>query len=135
MKFVLSLATTLLLALSAQATTSQPIEISVNPGSAQAQGDQYYSYNFGTTQPNRPLYTDFTLTNNGPAPLAIQHIGIAGMDFAAYFNCPSTLPPQSYCTIRVRFDPWNEGYKDGRLVIRTNEGIIQIRLTGWSRRF
>lgn len=136
MKLVLSLATALLFSLSALATDVQtPIEITVNPGSAQAQLDQYYSYNFGSTTTNFPLYTDFTLNNHGPGPLLIHSIAIGGMDFNAYYNCPATLPPGMFCTIRVRFQPWNEGFKTGRVVIRTVEGLIQINLSGWARRF
>lgn len=136
MKLVLSLATALLFSLSAFATDIQsPIEITVNPGAAQAQMDQFYSYNFGSTTPNFPLYADFNLSNHGPGPLFIYNIGVAGMDFNAYYNCPSTLPPQMFCTIRVRFQPWNEGFKTGRVLIRTSDGLIQINLSGWGRRY
>lgn len=136
MKLVLSLATALLFSLSTLATEIQkPIEITLNPGSAQAQVDQYYSYNFGSTTTNFPLYTDFTLNNHGPGPLFIYNIAIGGIDFNAYYNCPSTMAPQTFCTIRVRFQPWNEGFKTGRLIIRTNDGLIQINLSGWGRRF
>jgi hypothetical protein len=136
MKLVLSLATALLLSLSAFATDNQaPIEISVSPGRVQPFADQYYSYNFGSTTRNFPLYTDFTLTNHGPGPLLIQRITISGIDFNATSNCPATLPPATYCTIRVRFHPWNEGFKTGRLLITTNEGRIIIDMSGWSNRF
>jgi hypothetical protein len=136
MKLVLSLATALLLSLSALAAEIQsPIEITVNPGGIQPFADQYYSYNFGSTALNFPLYTDFTLNNHGPGPLFIQRIAIGGVDFNAVYNCPATLPPASYCTIRVRFQPWREGFSTGRLLITTNEGHIIIDMSGWGRRY
>lgn len=135
MKQLLSLAAALLFSLSALAMDSQPIELNLRPGSVQAQMDQYYSYNFGSTSVNFPLYVDFTLNNHGPGPLFVQRIGVGGIDFDAFHNCPGTLPPGTFCTIRVRFKPWNEGFKTGRLLIRTSDGLIQIDLAGWGRRF
>lgn len=132
MKFILSLATTLLLTLSAQATISQPIEITLTPGAVQVQKDQTYSYSFGATPVTMPRYADFKLNNHGPEDLIIDRIGISGIDFDAYFNCPKTLPAGSFCTIRVRFAPWNEGFKTGRLSILTSDGLILVRLDGWA---
>lgn len=133
MKFILSLATALLFSLSAPATDAQPMELSFSPGLAQAQVDQFYSYSFGATRVGFPLYTDFTLSNRGVVNLAVSSIGIGGIDFDAYHTCPSVLAPGAACTIRVRFSPWNEGFKTGRLVIRTSDGRIQINLSGWGR--
>lgn len=134
MKLFLSLATTLLFSFSALALPSAPIELSLSPGSAQNQANQYYSYNFGTTWVRSPTYADFTLTNRGPQDLIIQRIAIGGLDFDAYYNCPQVLRPGIACKIRVRFNPWNEGFKTGTLYIETNEGLIRIDLSGWARR-
>ncbi len=136
MKLVLSLATALLFSLSAFASDIQsPIEIAVTSEAFQPAGDQYYRYNFGSTTRNFPIYADFKLTNHGPAPLLIKRIGISGIDFNAVYNCPATLPPASTCTIHVRFQPWNEGFTTGRLLITTNEGRIIIDFSGWGRGF
>jgi len=135
MKIILSLATALLFTLSALAMDSQPMELSFSPGLAQAQVDQVYSYSFGTTRVGFPLYTDFTLTNRGVVNLAVNSVGIGGIDFDAYHTCPAVLAPAAVCTIRVRFNPWNEGFKTGRVVIQTSDGMIRINLSGWAQRY
>lgn len=135
MKLFLSLATTLLLSLSVGATELQSLELNLTPGNAEIQGNQRYSYNFGTTPVRLPRYVDFTLNNRGPLDLLVQSIRIGGMDFDAYHNCPRSIPPGRFCTIRVTFNPWDEGFKTGWLLIRTNEGLIQIDLMGWGHQF
>jgi hypothetical protein len=135
MKLFLSLATALFFSLSAVAADSMTMELNLNPGATQVQGNQYLSYNFGSTPIHLPLYANFRLSNSGPMELLVQRIAIAGIDFSAYYNCPRVMAPGTFCTIRVRFNPWNEGFKTGALYINTNDGLIQINLSGWARAF
>ncbi|WP_413290293.1 hypothetical protein [Bdellovibrio sp. HCB337] len=135
MKLLLSLATALLLSTSALAMDSQTVTLEVNSEGVSTLQDQFYSYNFGTTSRHMPRYADFNLTNNGPGDLVIQQIATAGADFSAYHGCPSVLPPNTYCTIRVRFSPWTEGFKAGRLVIFTHTGRMIVNLSGWGSRY
>lgn len=136
MKLLLSLATALLLSTSALAMDSgAALNLGFSGGGVSAQADQFYSYNFGTTSVNFPRFADFTLTNYGPDPLAVHQIATAGADFDAYHGCPSVLPPNMYCTIRVRFSPWTEGFKTGRLYIMTSSGRIIIDMSGWGTRY
>lgn len=135
MKSILALATALLLSLAAHASLATPIEMTMNPGAgAQPLANQFYTYDFGTTTLNFPMYADFTLSNHGPAKLTVSGVGIAGVDFNAFHNCPDVMAPNTMCTIRARFSPWAEGFKTGRLLVKTSDGMIQIDLSGWGRR-
>lgn len=131
MKLLLSIGTALLLSGSAFAVDAKTMNLEFSPGSATAQMDQYYSYNFGTTSIRMPRYADFSLNNKGPGELSVHQIAVSGMDYDAYDNCPQVLAPKLSCIIRVRFSPWTEGYKTGRLYIQTDDGRILIDLIGW----
>lgn len=138
MKLLLSLATALLLSGSAFATAkenaSKTLNLDVFPRGVTAQLDQYYSFNFAPTSVTFSRYADLNLNNRGPGNLIVHEIAMAGTDFNAYFNCPRVLPPNTFCTIRVRFNPWFEGFKTGRLYIITHEGRIMVDLSGWATR-
>jgi hypothetical protein len=134
--FKLIFATTALLAsLSAHAVDSRPIPLKLSAGQARIQADQYYSYDFGIVPLNNMAYRDFNLTANGPGDLYIQQISITAGDFNAFHNCPAVLPAGGYCSIRVRFMPWYEGYSTGRMGIYTNGGTITMDFTGYGRRY
>jgi len=134
MKLLLSLAATLLFSVSALASDLQGHNIEFFPGTATAQIDQYYSFNFGATPVRMSRYVDFNLSNRGPGHLGIQQVATTGADFHAYHNCPMYLPPHTYCTLRIGFTPWFEGFKAGRLYAYTSEGRIIINLNGWAVR-
>lgn len=135
-RIILSLATTLLLSLSVQAATPPPIQLHLSGGdNVHAQTDQYYRYDFGSTSTNFPVYREFYLRNDGPGDLYVHQIATSGGDFYASHNCPRVLPARTYCNMRVRFQPWNEGFSTGRLYIDTSSGLITMDFTGWGRNY
>jgi VCBS repeat protein/HYDIN/CFA65/VesB family protein/centrosomal CEP192-like protein len=61
-----------------------------------------------------------TLTNVGPSNLVIQQIGINGNnpgDFTQTNNCPSSLPANQSCQIKVTFDPTASGSRSASLYV------------------
>jgi len=61
-----------------------------------------------------------TLTNLGSSDLVIQQIGINGndpSDFAQTNNCPSSLPPNKKCQLKVTFDPTQTGTRSASLYV------------------
>jgi hypothetical protein len=134
LKIIFSTATALFLSLSAHATDSKSMTLNLSGGEMHAQQDQYYSFDFGTTRVNWPVYRDLTLNSNGPGDLRVYQISIGGADFSAYHNCPSVMPPRTYCTLQVRFAPLFEGFRTGRMYVDTSAGLITIDFQGWGVR-
>jgi len=69
-----------------------------------------------TTQP-------VTLTNSGNAPLAVTSIALTGTDTSAFGqtnNCPSSLDPDTSCTINVTFTPTAGGNFTASLSVTDN---------------
>ncbi|MBC7370659.1 MAG: hypothetical protein H7326_03785 [Bdellovibrionaceae bacterium] len=137
LKLILSSVTALLMSMTAQAATLTipTTDLHLSGGTVHAQADQYYRYDFGTTSRNFPVYREFYLRNDGPGDLFVHQIAISGGDYYASYNCPRVLPARTYCTISVRFQPWNEGFSTGRLYIDTSSGLITMNFTGWGRNY
>lgn len=66
----------------------------------------------GTVSTPQPV----NLTNTGNASLKISSVSTSG-DFQQTNNCPSQLPPNGGCTIKVSFPPITLGARDGVLSI------------------
>ena len=66
----------------------------------------------GTTSPPKVA----TLTNTGNQPITISSIA-ATAPFSQTNNCPSTLPVNSNCEIKVTFTPTDHGTVDGTLSV------------------
>jgi uncharacterized repeat protein (TIGR03803 family) len=84
----------------------------------------------GTTSTSQPL----TLSNTGPAPLAISSIGTSG-DFAQTNTCGGSVVPAGSCTINVTFTPTQTGTRTGALTITDNTNGVSgsqqtVSLTG-----
>jgi len=76
-----------------------------------------------------------TLSNVGPSSLSITQIAIKGSDpndFAQTNNCGSSVPPQSQCTITVRFTPTAKGSRSGNVSVSDNDPTSpqSVPLTG-----
>lgn len=104
-------------------------------GSPHIQYDQHSWYDFGMVRTGFVSFARFNLTNTGAETLWIRDIGIEGMDYSAFHNCPETLAPQEVCTIEVHLQPMFDGLRDGRLYITTSGGQIVVDLHAWARRF
>ncbi|RYZ77414.1 MAG: hypothetical protein EOP06_30395 [Proteobacteria bacterium] len=125
------IASALLFTQFASAYETTPIPVSV--GDAKAQVDQYLRFDFGTARINSGgTYRNFDLQSRGPGDLWIDRITIAGSDFMATHNCPRVLRPGYFCTIQIRYMPWNVGFSNGRMYIDTNGGTITADLTGYA---
>ena len=90
----------------------------------------FASQDEGTTSPPQPV----TLSNTGPAPLAIANIAASG-DFAQANSCPSTLAAGGNCTINVTFSPTATGTRNGTLTVTDNSNLVPgsqqtVSLTG-----
>ncbi len=135
LKIICNTAIAMLLTLPASASSSATdvVSLQVASGNISPLRDQYYQFDFGTTYANSPVYRDFNLNNSGPGDLAIYQMTITSGDFSAVHYCPQILYPRSYCVIRIRFLPWNEGISRGRMQIETSSGLITMDLTGWGR--
>ena len=70
---------------------------------------------------------DITLTNSGTASLQLSAIGISG-NFIQTNDCPSTIPVDGQCTIRVAFSPASTGDQSGELAV-ANSLPAETRLT------
>jgi Beta-propeller repeat/Abnormal spindle-like microcephaly-assoc'd, ASPM-SPD-2-Hydin len=77
-----------------------------------------------------------TLDNTGNASLNISTIQITG-DFVQANNCPSSLAPNSSCSINVTFTPTASGTRNGTLTISDNaQGSPQVvKIVGASADF
>jgi hypothetical protein len=135
LKFIMSSATVLLVCFSAQAADSKATELHLAGGTVHSQVDQYYRYDFGSTSRNFPVYRDFYLRNDRPGDLMVHQIAVSGGDFFASHNCPTYLPAGYSCTMRVRFQPWNEGFSTGRMYVDTSSGLITMDFTGYGRNY
>jgi hypothetical protein len=60
-----------------------------------------------------------TLTNSGAGVLTITRISVTG-SFRQTNNCPSSLNPNAYCTINVKFHPTDKGAQDGSVDVKDN---------------
>jgi alpha-tubulin suppressor-like RCC1 family protein len=87
----------------------------------------YSSQTVNTTSAAQPV----TLTNTGNASLSISAISISG-DFGETNNCPTSLTPNTGCTINVTFTPSGTGTRSGTLTIKDNsvENPQSVSLTG-----
>ena len=76
------------------------------------------------------------LYNNGTVPLTVYLSQIAvtsGFVLAPGGNCPSSLPPQQYCSIAIQFAPTTAGAISGTLSVSSNDPVhptITTSLTG-----
>jgi hypothetical protein len=78
--------------------------------------------------PNQVIATtsanqNITLANNGDVPLTISSVAISAGDFAISNNCPvspSTLNPNSTCTVGVTFTPTAAGSRTATVTITDN---------------
>jgi hypothetical protein len=64
-----------------------------------------------------------TLANTGTANLILDDIDITGPNFAEFIlahNCPTRLPPEHQCDLRVRFTPAAEGNRIASVTILSN---------------
>jgi sugar lactone lactonase YvrE len=89
---------------------------------------------------NSPAET-VTISNTGNAVLTVTNIQIAGTDpgqFSLNLNggttpCGSATPSiaaQSYCTVAVLFSPASTGAKSATLAIASNDGTVNVALSG-----
>ncbi len=71
------------------------------------------------------------LTNTGAGVLTINQITMTG-PFSQTNNCPSSLNPNGYCTISVKFHPKNKGVQNGSVNVADNApgSPQQVPLTG-----
>jgi hypothetical protein len=68
-----------------------------------------------TTSPAQQV----TLTNTGAGVLTITNISVTG-PFSQTNNCPSSLNPNSYCTLNVKFYPRTKGVLKGLVNVEDN---------------
>ena len=68
-----------------------------------------------TTSPAQQV----TLTNTGAGVLTINQISVTGA-FSQTNNCPSSLNPNAYCTINVKFHPKIKGVQKGSVNVKDN---------------
>jgi len=68
-------------------------------------------------------------TNAFGAPLEVNGIWING-DFAQINNCGTSAPAFSGCTFNITFAPTAAGSRTGSLVVTTNQGAVNIALSG-----
>jgi Abnormal spindle-like microcephaly-assoc'd, ASPM-SPD-2-Hydin/Beta-propeller repeat len=66
-----------------------------------------------------PTTQNVTLTNPGPLPLQIVHIGTSG-DFSETNNCGTSINPGSNCVVALTFTPTATGNRTGALTITDN---------------
>jgi hypothetical protein len=62
---------------------------------------------------------DVTISSTGAAALEITSIATTA-EFVQFNDCPSSLPPQSSCTVHVRFVPRHMGNCQGTILIADN---------------
>jgi len=79
----------------------------------------FSSQDEGTTSAPQPV----TLSNTGPAPLAISSIAASG-DFAETDNCNGSVAPLGSCTINVTFRPTATGTRSGTLTVTDNSNLV-----------
>jgi len=90
----------------------------------------FASQDVGTTGPPQPV----TLSNTGPAPLAVSSILPSG-DFGESDNCNGSVAAAGSCTINVTFTPTQTGTRTGSLTITDNSDGVSgsqqaVSLTG-----
>jgi hypothetical protein len=88
------------------------------------------------TFPTQLIYTTsqpepVQLTNSGLGILLITKISATG-PFSETNNCPSSLNPNAYCTINVKFHPKTKGALNGSLNVKDNapDSPQKVPLTG-----
>jgi uncharacterized repeat protein (TIGR03803 family) len=84
----------------------------------------------GTTSASQPV----TLSNTGPAPLAVSSIVPSG-DFVETDNCNGSVAAGKSCTINVTFTPTATGTRNGTLTLTDNSNLVPgsqqtVSLTG-----
>lgn len=76
---------------------------------------------------------DVLLKNNGTTPLVLGAMVALG-DFSQASNCPSSLLPDTMCTLRITFTPSQSGVRTGQITIDDSDGnsphIIKLSGTG-----
>ena len=72
-----------------------------------------------------------TMTNTGEGILTISSITVTG-SFTQTNNCPSSLKPNAFCTINVKFHPTTKGVQNGSVNVADNApgSPQQVPLTG-----
>ncbi len=122
MKALLIALASLVLSISAQAQSIQPLK------------DSVMEYNFGFQRVHSVTYADFVLTASDEQATEIHGLSIQGIDFDLQTNCPRLLPAKNKCTLRVLFRPYSEGRKYGRMIVNLKEDNFIVNLIGWADR-
>ena len=79
------------------------------------------SINFGEVKEGQSSTSTITLTSTGVTPLLISNISISGnSDFSESNLCPSSLNPNTSCTITVTFKPTAKKSESATLEISDN---------------
>ncbi len=74
-----------------------------------------------------------TLTNNGPLPLQINDIAVAGLDAGDFLqdnDCGDILAANSACTISATFSPLATGVRQAEIIVDTSANLQRITLLG-----
>ena len=90
---------------------------------------------FGSVHVGNHSTKNVTLTNIGTTALNISNVNVTGQnagDFSANSGCPSSLAPNTSCTIAVIFTPSHQGSRSANLTVTDNAlvGTQKVPLTG-----
>ncbi len=89
------------------------------------------SWDFGTQLINTINPKEFTITNDGGAPLILSSVNVTGTGFALSGTFSQiTLQPLENTTITVNFSPISEGVHNGSIAINDNRAVTNIPLAG-----
>lgn len=74
---------------------------------------------------------DVTVSNVGPAPVAISGVSVTG-DYAQTNDCPASLAPGASCTISTTFTPTGGDLRSGTLTVASDAdgGTLSVALSG-----
>lgn len=101
--------------------------IGTNLSFSPAGGLKFGAQPVGTTSAPKTL----TVTNSGSSKVAFSGASITG-NFAETNNCPTSLPPNGSCSVKVTFTPLTAGNLPGNITVMDNDASSPqiINLTG-----
>ncbi len=97
-----------------------------------ATNEQYFRFNYGTRPIHSVTFRDLIITAKG-SDSTIHKIMWWGADYYVSTNCPTLLPVEKSCTVRVSFQPRMSGYVTGRTQINIDNDQVYIEMFGWGQ--
>ena len=83
--------------------------------SLSAKADETYSVEFGFVQVNTVRSQSFLISNEGPGPMKLKKIEIAGSFYSADSNCDTVVAVKGTCQLEIEFNPLFAGFQSGEL--------------------